>query len=274
MRIGINIPKELHQRLQPLKGTMNISQICREALEAHVEKYEGFIGWLDSDVAKEVVAEICEKERQRKAMVEVDWEAIGYQDAKDWVEAANPVDWDGWNRCRNHPDKWSQDTVWVHGRHVRTSTTRGTFVSPGSAKTFHQRHREYTDLIHRQDDDFWEWMHEEYDGLGPFYDYATAQKEYGRAWMAFTTAVWEMICQRWEDDKLQWQRENMETRRSRPAPEVPEHLFADADLGDRQRFRILAHHAKLVDGVDPLKLNHLVDNPDTGTTPTVEERAG
>ena len=231
MRIGINIPKELHQRLQPLKGTMNISQICREALEAHVEKYEKFIGWLDSDGAKKVAADICEKERQRKAMIEVDWGTFGYEDAKSWVQAATLVDWDYWNRCRNHPSGHDQDTVWVHGRHVRDGQTGGRFISPGTSRTFHQRHREYTDLIHQQDDDFWDWMHEEYDGMGPLYDYATAQQEYGRSWMAYTAAVWEMICQLREDYKLRWQHENVETREAWPAPEVPEHLLAE--LGHR-----------------------------------------
>ena len=262
MRIGINIPKELHQRLQPLKGTVNISEICREAIEARVKKYEEFVGWLDSDNAKQVVAEICEKELQRKSMVEIDWETIGYQDAKDWVQAATLPDWDYWNRCRNHPHSNSQDIVWVHGRHVRSGMTRGTFVSSGSAKSFHERHREYTALIHEQDDDFWEWMAEEYDGLGPFYDYAAAQQEYGRAWMAYTAAVWTMICERSEEYKRRWQHENMETRRSRQEPEVPEHLFPDAEPDETGQFRVVAHEGELVDGVDPLKLNRIADEPE------------
>ena len=109
MRIGINIPKELHQRIQPLKGTMNISEICREAIEARVKKHEEFAGWLDSESAEQAVAEICEKELQRKAMVEVDWETIGYQDAVAWVQAATLADWDYWNRCRNHPHRFKSE---------------------------------------------------------------------------------------------------------------------------------------------------------------------
>ena len=88
MRIGINIPKELHQRLQPLKGTINISQICREALEAHVTKYEASAEWLGSDEAKVIAVCHCEADLQRKAMVEIDWETVGYQDARDWAQAA------------------------------------------------------------------------------------------------------------------------------------------------------------------------------------------
>lgn len=227
MRIGINIPKELHQRIQPLKGTMNISEICREAIEARVKKYEEFVGWLDSESAKQVVAEICEKELERKAMVEVDWETLGYRDGKDWAAAATLADWDYWNHCRNHPDRSSQNTIWVHGRHVRDGMTRGKFVSPGSARTFLQRHREYDELIHKQDADFWEWLAEEYDGLGPFHEYGTAERDYGRGWMAYTTAVWEMICQLREERRLHWQCEREEEHRNLPPPEVPEHLLAD-----------------------------------------------
>ena len=132
MRIGINIPKGLHQRLQPLKETMNISQICREAIEARLEKYEQSVGWIESDIAKELAAEICEAELKHKAMVEVDWEMIGYQDGKDWVEAATLFDWDYWRRSQN--DAHRQNTVWAFGRHVRNDTGRGKFTSPAGVK--------------------------------------------------------------------------------------------------------------------------------------------
>lgn len=231
MRIGINIPKELHQRIQPLKGTMNISEICREAIEARVKKYEEFTGWLDSESAKQAVAEIYEKELQRKAMVEVDWETIGYQDAKAWAQAATLADWDYWNRCRNHPHRSSQNAIWVHGRHVRGNRKGAKFVTPGDAKTFLERHREYNDEIHAQDDDFWEWMVEEYDGLGPFSDWEGAEQAYGRAWMAHTTAVWDLICERREERQRQWHSERAEARQNRPQPEIPDHLLAEINQG-------------------------------------------
>ena len=153
VRIGINVPKELHQRIQPLKGTMNISEICREAIEARVKKYEEFAGWLDSENAKQVVAEICEKELERKAMVEVDWETLGYRDGKEWAAAATIADWDYWNRCRN--DESKDVPIWRRGRYVHEGLTKGRFISPSGVKTFHERHQEYTQQVHAQDDDFW-----------------------------------------------------------------------------------------------------------------------
>ena len=229
MRIGINIPKELHQRLQPLKGTMNISQICREALEAHVEKYEEYTGWLDSDGAKDLVADICEKELERKALVEVDWETIGYKDAKDWVQAATLADWDYWNRCRT--DSHRKDTVWTFGRHVREGLMKGKFVSPGATRTFHQRYWEYSERIHEQDDEFMDWMNEEYDGLGPAYDRGAAEQAYGLAWMTYTSAVWEKICGLRPAYQARRQSEQLESRQTRPNPEVPEHIFEEIQRG-------------------------------------------
>ena len=40
MRLGINIPYDLHQRLMPLKQYVNVSQICRQAIEDRVRCYE------------------------------------------------------------------------------------------------------------------------------------------------------------------------------------------------------------------------------------------
>ena len=40
MRIGINIPNDLHRRLEPLKQYVNVSQICREAIEDRIRCYE------------------------------------------------------------------------------------------------------------------------------------------------------------------------------------------------------------------------------------------
>ena len=44
MRIGINIPNELHRRLEPLKQYINISQICRDAIEDRIKCYEKGFG--------------------------------------------------------------------------------------------------------------------------------------------------------------------------------------------------------------------------------------
>ena len=55
MRIGVNIPEDLYQRLKPLKETVNISQVCREAIEAYVNDYERALSRNEADGMDDVV---------------------------------------------------------------------------------------------------------------------------------------------------------------------------------------------------------------------------
>ena len=55
MRIGVNIPDDLYQRMKHIKHTVNVSQVCREAIEAYVEDYERARARLESDGADEMV---------------------------------------------------------------------------------------------------------------------------------------------------------------------------------------------------------------------------
>ena len=134
MRIGINIPKELHQRLQPLKGTMNISQICREALEAHVEKYEEYTGWLDSDDARELVSRnLREGTRAQGA----GGSRLGNHrlPGRQRMGAGGYPGGLGLLEPLVEPIPHRKDTVPGHfGRHVREGLMKGKFVSPGAAK--------------------------------------------------------------------------------------------------------------------------------------------
>ena len=38
--VGVNIPNGLHRRLEPLKQYINVSQICRDAIEERIRCYE------------------------------------------------------------------------------------------------------------------------------------------------------------------------------------------------------------------------------------------
>ena len=86
MRIGVNIPDDLYQRMKHIKHTVNVSQVCREAIEAYVEDYERARARLESDGADEVVKRLSGEEEHRT----VDWEELGWKDARDWVERVDP----------------------------------------------------------------------------------------------------------------------------------------------------------------------------------------
>ena len=85
MRLGINIPSDLYQRMAPLKGTVNISQICRSAIEAHVEAHERAVAMAsETDDMTDAIDRLAEPE------IVVDWVGIGLADGKAWIETAEP----------------------------------------------------------------------------------------------------------------------------------------------------------------------------------------
>ena len=94
MRIGINIPNELMRRLEPLKPELNISQVCRDALEAKAKSHEQMLARLNDDGIKSAVDQAWEQEKEFLAAIEFDWEMLGYEDAESWVKAASWDDWD------------------------------------------------------------------------------------------------------------------------------------------------------------------------------------
>ncbi len=90
MRIGINIPDDLLKRLEPLKTVTNVSQICREAITMHVEAYERALIRAKEDGMNEIAAKLG----NMIVPQEVDWELLGIEDAKMWVQLAKLGDFE------------------------------------------------------------------------------------------------------------------------------------------------------------------------------------
>ncbi len=197
MRIGVNIPDDLYQRMKHIKHTVNVSQVCREAIEAYVEDYERARARLESDGADEVVKRLSGEEEDRT----VDWEELGWKDARDWVERVDP---DSFEHLFHRIDVLGRQgrPIWI--------------VPPPSVpdvKTFEEREWEHHEQFARQIEERWE--------SDPSFDpRAAAEREYRRAWTAYVTAVREQIRQRREDQVT----EMIKSRRTLPEPEVPDHL--------------------------------------------------
>lgn len=90
MRIGINISDDLLERIEPLKSVTNVSQICRDAIKTYVEAYERAMHRAKADGVDAVA------ERLGNLLVpqEVDWELLGIEDAKMWVQLAKFEDFE------------------------------------------------------------------------------------------------------------------------------------------------------------------------------------
>ena len=211
MRIGINIPNELMRRLEPLKPELNISQVCREALEAKAASYERTLARLDDGEIQEAVGMVWEQEREFLAVIEVDWDALGYEDAESWTKAAKL---EGWKHLHHR-----QDVIEKQGRPAWEVPP----PSPPGVKDFTVRRGELYQLMQQQGDDFFDWLYEEHGGI----DYAAAEREYMTAWLAYTSAVWELICQRREEHYQQLLAE----RKERPTLKIPEHILEDIQRG-------------------------------------------
>ena len=243
MRIGVNIPNELMRRLKPLKPELNVSQVCRDALEAEVRNYENMRARLDDDDIQEAVSRVERQEREFRAVLDVDWEKLGYEDAADWVKVADWRDWEVMRRGRERlREQGRQPWEW------RPLSTK--------AKHFHHRWSEFLDRISQQSDDFLDWLYVEHDGDGV--DQPSAGREYGSAWQEYTDAVWKLICQKREEYQEARHKEQLAERANRPVPEVPPHLLSEPQpLGVKPRFRVIPNHGGLAPGVTPENLKQL-----------------
>ena len=180
--------------MEPIKHTMNTSQVCREAIEAHVEEYERAQDRLEADHMDEAVDRLSSEEEQ----LTVDWEELGWADAKTWVEA---VDKENFEHLFHRVD-------------ILKKQGRPTWIVPppgaGEAKTFVQRAWEHRDYFEHLFD-----LNQEGDPRGD------AEEEYGRAWLAYVCAVREKIRQLSEERF----RAKLKSPIVRAEPEVPEQLM-------------------------------------------------
>ncbi len=209
MRIGINIPNELHKRLEPLKPELNISQVCREALAAKASSHERMRANLDNPSVQQAMARVWEQEKEFRAVIEMDWEQLGYEDAAAWVQAAT---WDDW-----------QDLL-KRQKHLRRQGRPDDAPTPPripDVKSFDDRLDEYPGWGRNQSDEFVEWLYYENISL----DVAVVEREYKVAWMAYATAAWKLFLNMEREYADERSKQRQEARRNRIPPQVPEQLL-------------------------------------------------
>ena len=194
MRIGLNIPDDLLARLEPLKPSINVSQICREAIEAYVDSYERASMKMEDDGVLEEAERIWRQEESRI----VDWEELGYVDGKTWIERAELEDLENL----------------FHNLGVAKRKNREPFIP------FWRYIPDTKDFGHRRGEhaEWFIWQCELDETGNP---YIRAEREYTRGWLAYVTAVWQQLGQR----RRVRAKEMVDQRKSRPQPEVPARLL-------------------------------------------------
>ena len=202
MRIGINVPNELLERVKQVKPEVNVSQVCREALELRVELAQRAAALAANNGVDELVAQLDQS--VEKPMIEPDWEAHGFDDARDWIKHVKPADWEQFiHQCeslrKNGRDEAELVDVWSTSDEVRGLNGRLL------------EHKEW--FIAQYD------LHFEFGGDVDLHE--KARKEYSRAWLAYIWVVRRKLEKLRKEEYNKVMAEREADRRSRPEPEVP-----------------------------------------------------
>ena len=206
MRMGINVPNELLQRARKVEPDLNISQICRGALQRRVDVAEVAAALALED------AEVIQRLGDAVGPVEPspDWTAMAYEDARAWLRDVTP---DQWRRF-----VYEAEFLRRQGRNESEMVDPWSGDVPG--KGLHQR--------------MWvewrEWFIAQYDDLFAIARsdidlYGQARDEYSRAWLAYVRAAWKMLDERREKEYEALKAESLQRRRELWAPEAPEQLL-------------------------------------------------
>ena len=84
-RISVSLPEELMTRLEPVKENLNISHVCREALERRVEAFER-ASMVESEGLD--LESLSARLREDRVLVEGKFESAGRHNAAGWMNTA------------------------------------------------------------------------------------------------------------------------------------------------------------------------------------------
>ena len=205
MRIGINIPNELHRRMEPLKSYINVSKICREVIEERVASFEKGLG--DPAVAQ-AIDQAWEEERKMRDVIDVDWWSLGCQDARSWAVAATLSDWERLQERLGGIRRQGSSAREVHPPYL------------GGVKNFGDRFHELHGRMQQEDDRFFDWL---YDVHGEI-DWNTAEQDYMSAWLAYTGSGWDLFLQKRREYIEERRKERSDARGEAPSPVLSENL--------------------------------------------------
>ena len=205
MRIGINVPNGLLQQVKEIRPEVNVSQVCREALEHRVH-VATIAAARAQDDGVEVQVERLDSLVSRPPD-EPDWLAYAIEDAAGWVKVVTPEAWEQFIYQadflrRQGRDETEMVEFWSRG---------------GDMKGFYGRLREH--------DEWFEYQFELQFESGVTSDtHARVKEEYARAWLGYVNEVRRLLEKRRSEELKRLRGEREEYRRSLPTPEAPPQL--------------------------------------------------
>lgn len=172
MRLGINIPNSLYKRMKPLKHMVNISQICRDAIEEWVNAYEQG----SEQVKQDGIDEVVEQLKQAWKPYIVDWEEVGREDARMWAKKATTENFEHF----------------AHNLRVGRGHGRipGVWMAPHLPGTpfYGQRQAEHD-----------KWFEQQFDENSDANPYLTAGEDYERGWTSYLIAILDLASEEHDD---------------------------------------------------------------------------
>ena len=91
MRVGVNIPDKLLQQVKEIRPEVNVSRVCRQALEGRVTLAERVKAQVDEDGMEINIQRFFEP--NHAPLPEPDWVGYAMDDARSWVESVDPNEW-------------------------------------------------------------------------------------------------------------------------------------------------------------------------------------
>ncbi|MDE2939009.1 MAG: hypothetical protein OXR67_08850 [Chloroflexota bacterium] len=206
MRLGINVPDGLIQRVKEAEPDVNISQVCREALEGLVARQQLAKRRVHNDGVTERILELSHS--QDNPLVEPDWAGYAFDDAKEWVSKVSLDEWDDFCESYDYDESSGRNfdsVVMCFGNFFKWEHENDTW--------FRQRYRQLRGI----------------GGYGEILD--SAKKKYNEAWLSYVMEVRKKQSEFFEAEYKKFMEEVGKRNQSRPAPEVPPHLLEKKEAG-------------------------------------------
>ncbi len=205
MRIGINVSNELLKQVKQIRPEVNVSQVCREALQHRVEVAQRAATQAVRDGVDEHVERLDRS--VAKLPMEPDWEAYALDDALVWVGTVTPEFWERFIYQSDFLRKQGRDEtemvdIWSSGEGVEGFNRR---LYDNMEWFITQNERDFESGVDRN-------LQEK------------AKREYGRAWLGYVHEVRRRLEKHRKDEYDRIMAERAGYRRSRPDPELPKQL--------------------------------------------------
>ncbi len=156
----------MYEQIKENRPEVNVSQVCREALEQRVALGERAIERVSEDGMDIEVARLAQS--VRNLLIEPDWVGYALDDARDWLRVVDKEKWE------NFLELWDE---WVD-LGDSPANMAGMGAGEHGVKSFFDRMREHEDWFMAQDQ-----------ARNRNVSWATAMDAYNRAWMGYVAEV-------------------------------------------------------------------------------------